>query len=257
MSQWEAIARNYEEERNEASLPAVLVDDLLVRLAKALTPGSMLDFGAGIGTLAEKFHDMGWQVSAYEPNAPMRDVMIRHFSAKGRAIDVLSTEPEVAKLAAQKLVLCVNVFDHLADVPAVLRLFRDLLEPAGRLLLCIPHPLKNHGHWVKERDTDSVAWRYSYYRIDDYLLEGEVRRNRENVNGDVIITSVVSQHRTMSTYYNWVRDAGFSVDRMYEPGPQPEVEQQFPAYYLQSSRIPYFWILDCSPYAMERKYDGR
>src|SRR6202035_3271551 len=98
------------------------------------------------------------------------------------------------------------------------------------------------GSWVKEGTKDH--WNYLYYRVDDYFREGPAKRIREDVSGNVIIRDVVQRQRTISTYYNWIREAGFSIDRMYEPAADEEAQLRVPTLHAQSSRIPYFWILD-------------
>lgn len=246
MNQWLAIADNYSIERDTLSLPAVLVDKLVMELADTGPQGPVLDFGSGSGTLARRLSDQGRHVTAYEPNAPMREVMIRQ-TPKGlmQRITPVSDLALIEGGPRYSTILAINVVDHLPDVPSIFRLFRHKIEDRGNLILCIPHPMKNLGKWVKEWKGD--AWDYLYYRLEGYMQEGTVKRDREDVKGNLIIKDVVSQHRTISTYYNWLLQAGFSVRRMYEPGPEPGDEQLFPAHYKQCSRIPYFWILDCRP----------
>ena len=244
MSQWKAIAENYAVERDGLSLPALLTDKLIVSLVGQTKGGRVLDFGAGSGTLTRLLHTEGHSLIAYEPTDEMRQVFAQQTaSSKYNRVTLLSTLSEVEKLNKLDTVICLNVVDHLKDVSETFRLFKKVLTDKGRLVLSIPHPIKNLGAWVKEGEDNN--WKYLYYRLDDYLKEGEVKRNREDVKGNLIIKDVVSQHRTISTYYNWVRDAGFDVVRMHEPGPQSEDFTKFPAHCAQSSRIPYFWVLDC------------
>lgn len=246
MNQWVAIAQNYEVERDTMSLPAILVDDLVIRLMNHRNAGKLLDFGAGSGTLSRVMAQSGHNVTAYEPNSPMSDVLKKTTPPElMQRIMVFNTIEQIEKDSDYDDILCINVVDHLLDVPEAFSLFRRKIKENGNFILCIPHPIKNLGAWVKEKDGDE--WNYVYYRLDDYMKEGTVKRNREDVSGNLIIKDVVSQHRTISTYYNWVIDAGFEVNRMYEPAPLEEHERKFPAYFKQCSRIPYFWILECKP----------
>ena len=246
MNQWVAIAQNYEVERDTMSLPAILVDDLVIKLMNQREVGKLLDFGAGSGTLSRVMAAAGHEVTAYEPNDPMSDVLKKTTPPElMKNINVMNTIAQVESDSNYDDILCINVVDHLLDVPEAFSLFRRKIKADGNFILCIPHPMKNIGAWVKEQSAD--GWNYVYYRLDDYMKEGTVKRNREDVNGNLIIKDVVSQHRTVSTYYNWVIDAGFEVIRMHEPGPSEEHEKKFPAYYKQCSRIPYFWILECKP----------
>lgn len=244
MNQWEVIASNYEVERDKLSLPAILVDDLVLKLADAGPQGNLLDFGSGSGTLTRLLAARGRRVTAYEPNKPMQDVMLKQTSSV--LMERVTPVSDLADIAGTfETILCINVVDHLLDVYSTFQMFRKMIAPNGNVIICIPHPLKNLGKWIKERNGD--AWDYVYYRLEDYMKEGPVKRDREDVQGNLIIKDVYSQHRTISTYYNWAVNAGFRIERMYEPGPRPEHETEFSAYYKQCSRIPYFWILECKP----------
>ncbi|MCG8476965.1 MAG: class I SAM-dependent methyltransferase [Cytophagales bacterium] len=243
--QWQAIAENYVAERDRLSFPALLIDELIVNAVSEISPlpRTVLDYGAGLGTLSHLVKRPDNRVFAYEPMAPMRKELERINREKGGGLEVLDSSDQVENLRQLDAALCVNVFDHLKDIPKVMDIFYRILRPGGRLILSIPHPIKNLGQWVKEKKEDQ--WEYCYYRLDDYLSEGEVSRSREDVDGNVIIRRVVSQHRTMSTYYNCVVDSGFCVQKMHEPAPQEKHASEFPVLYTQSIRIPYFWILDC------------
>jgi SAM-dependent methyltransferase len=205
----------------------------------------VFDYGAGSGTMARLLADLGHEVQCYEPTIEMVEVFRERTTVdRYPGIRLLTDMADLQPNAAYDTVICSNVVDHLLNVPAVLAQLRGLLLDEGHLLLSIPHPMKNRGTWVKDRRGDN--WRYLYYRLDGYLNEGQVKRDREDMKGNVIIKDVVSQHRTISTYYNWIRDAGFSVHRMYEPAPPPEMATRYPELWEQSSRIAYFWILDCT-----------
>ncbi len=244
MKQWEAIAKNYEVERDTLSFPALLIDGLVCKLLGNGAGRALLDYGAGSGTLSRLSCRQGYRVLAYDPMPEMRAIFERLTPHDAYGAIALLADASAIPGSTFDVILCINIFDHVLDIPAVLSRFRDALKPNGRLILSIPHPLKNLGGWVKEQHQGE--WRYLYYRLNDYLKEGEVKRSREDVNGNLIISEVVSQHRTISTYYNWIIEAGFTVERMYEPAPEPEDESRFPILYTQCVRIPYFWILDCS-----------
>ncbi|MEQ1935962.1 MAG: class I SAM-dependent methyltransferase, partial [Fimbriimonadaceae bacterium] len=168
---WKEIADNYEVERDKLSLPAILIDKIIVDLAMEDQLGPVLDFGAGSGTLARLLASRGRQVTAYEPNAPMREVLIRQTPAElSKHIRVVDNLDELPMESHFETILCVNVVDHLLDVHSTFRMFRSRVAPAGKLVLCIPHPMKNIGAWVKEGKKD--AWDYVYYRLNDYMNEG-------------------------------------------------------------------------------------
>lgn len=232
------------QERDDKCFMSMLLDPLFSALVGDKKQ-TILDYGAGIGTMPRLFHELGHDVIAYEPMPEMFAALQKATPASRypniRAYGDLSFDDAHFKIDT---LVCVNVFDHLLDVPKVLRDFHRYLKDDGRLILSIPHPIKNLGAWVKE--TREGQWAYLYYRLDDYLKEGQVKRNREDVNGNLIIKDVISQHRTISTYFNWIVEAGFRVNRMTEPKPTEDDVKKFPVLCAQCARIPYFWILDCA-----------
>jgi ubiquinone/menaquinone biosynthesis C-methylase UbiE len=244
--QWSAIAENYFVERDTLSFPALLIDKLILELLQNESHISILDYGAGSGTLSRLLSgSLGHKIVAYEPMPEMMEMMLKLTPNSAFPNITFSSNKDAIITSNKKFdaIICINVFDHILDISEVLNFFNSILSENGRLILSIPHPLKNIGSWVKNRTNNN--WEYLYYRLDGYLQEGEVKRNREDVNGNLIIENVVSQHRTISTYYNWIFDSGFEVIKMYEPSPDNQSQDDFPMLFTQAYRIPYFWILDC------------
>ncbi|MEP7111219.1 MAG: methyltransferase domain-containing protein [Ferruginibacter sp.] len=225
----------------------MLVDELIIDLlSKKSNCSKVLDFGAGSGTLSRLISDrFKLPVIAYEPMTEMMSVF-HTLTPKSKYPEIYSvdTEGKILELSEHlNTIICVNVFDHILDIATTVKFFNSVLPSGGHLILCIPHPLKNIGNWVKEKRNG--IWEYLYYQLYDYLEEGEIKRNREDIDGNLIIEGVVSQHRTISTYYNYIHHGGFEVIKMYEPKPDESKKYEFPMLYTQAFRIPYFWILDC------------
>ena len=245
MNPWKNIAAIYDKERDASSFPAMLIDDLVVSLVTNEPKRTILDFGAGSGTTARLFHGLGHNVIAYEPTEEMRDVLKKRTPLNEfKRMRFISSLNEVEKLRGVDTLVCLNVVDHISDVPAAFALFKNTLKPKGQLILSIPHPVKNLGEWVKEQAEGS--WKYLYYRLDGYLGEREVERNWEDENGNLVVANVRCFHRTMSTYYNWLHDAGFNIVKMFEPAPSQEDFSKHPVLSEKSSRIPLFLVMNCS-----------
>ncbi len=242
--EWRRIAANYDQERDAHSLPAALVDDLVVDLAGVDRSSVVLDHGAGTGTLAARLAPHAGRVLCYEPGPEMR----RRLETRAETLESVSVVSDPSTLADESVdvVLSVNVLDHVPDVAPVLALFRRVSRPTGRVLVVLPHPLKDLGHWVRRRD-DGGEWVYDHYLLQDYLREGLCAKSREDRHGNRVVTDFVSHHRRLSTYHRWLRDAGFSIDDLLEPEPPASLARSHPILYQQCSRIPYFVVLACSP----------
>ncbi|MGH9084247.1 MAG: class I SAM-dependent methyltransferase [Acidimicrobiales bacterium] len=115
------------------------------------------------------------------------------------------------------------VFEHIRDVDDAIAEVARVLEPGGRFLFFLNHPLlqtPNSG-WIDDQVLDPPE---QYWRIGDYLLEDETI---EEVEKDVFIPFI---HRPLSRYVNALADNGLTVTRMEEPAPPPGFLARAPEY---------------------------
>jgi SAM-dependent methyltransferase len=114
-----ADAKNY-----NAYLARLVTD----RLPRA---GTCLDFGAGLGTLAEVIQSTGAQVDAFEPDQRHRDAI----TARGiRAFSHLVEVPD----GQYSSVYTFNVLEHIEDDTGALKDIHRVLTPGGWLLIYVP-----------------------------------------------------------------------------------------------------------------------
>jgi SAM-dependent methyltransferase len=104
--------------------------------------GRVLEVGAGIGTFTTRMAAVAEHVTALEPNQYC-------FGRLTRAVDGLPNvsryrlpvEDFHATVGRERhfdTIVCMNVLEHIRDDVAVLREFRSLIAPGGRLVLLIP-----------------------------------------------------------------------------------------------------------------------
>lgn len=238
------IAELYQRERSQKSLNALVVDPYLEELAKSLPPARVLDVGAGSGEASAIFARQGHDVLALEPSAAMAEAArcLAQRVTPGR-IEVVSGTAEDAPLGSEfDLVLLNMVLDHIEDCGHVLRRCHEALRPGGRLIVVLPHPLKDSGFW-KERFVAGEQ-RYLSLEISDYFHEGRVIKARHTEDGAIAIAEVVSFKRNPPFYFAELRRAGFVVTSMQEP--QPARELPASAHLSKASQVPYFLIFECS-----------
>jgi SAM-dependent methyltransferase len=116
-----------------------------------------------------------------------------------------------AEGAFDAVVACL-VFEHIRDVDAAVAEVARVLEPGGRFLFFLNHPLlqtPNSG-WIDDQVLDPPE---QYWRIGDYLVEDETV---EEVEKGVFIPFI---HRPLSRYLNALADNGLLLRRMEEPAP--------------------------------------
>jgi SAM-dependent methyltransferase len=125
------------------------------------------------------------------------------------------------------VVVCL-VFEHIADhKPAIAEIAR-VLQPGGRFLFLLNHPLlqaPNSG-WVVDHILEEEYWRIGPYLIEDVT-------NEELAPG-VILPFV---HRPLHQYVNAMADCGLVIERMEEPMP-PEGFLSRAAEYRAAATIP-------------------
>jgi SAM-dependent methyltransferase len=115
--------------------------------------------------------------------------------------------------AFDAVVACL-VFEHIRDVDDAIAEVARVLEPGGRFLFLLNHPLlqtPNSG-WIDDQILDPPE---QYWRIGPYLIEDETI---EEVEKDVFIPFI---HRPLSRYLNALAGEGLVLRRMEEPAPPP------------------------------------
>lgn len=242
---WNQLSPSLAQERSAASFMSILLDEEIVARATdaCSSEARILDFGCGDGVLARAIaQDSGAVIDAFEPTESQRSELLAHLQSEDLPINVLSAESQI--LGHYDLILCVNVLDHIADWKSKLKRFKGWTRGGGRLILVLPHPLKDLGDWKKERHAET-GFRYVSYVLQGYLEEGLCHKNREDRNGEVVARDLPSHHRTVSSYYNELCRLGFRVKEMLEPTPDAKFRDVEPVLYSKASRIPYFLMFDC------------
>jgi len=106
------------------------------------------------------------------------------------------------------------VFEHVQGVDAAIAEVGRVLEPGGRFVFFLNHPLlqtPNSG-WIDDQILEPPE---QYWRIGPYLVEDIAM---EEVEQGVFLPFV---HRPLSRYVNAMADNGMHVARMEEPAPPP------------------------------------
>jgi SAM-dependent methyltransferase len=104
------------------------------------------------------------------------------------------------------------VFEHIDAVDQAIAEVGRVLEPGGRFLFFLNHPLlqtPNSG-WIDDTILDEQYWRIGAYLVEDSTVE--------EVDKDVWIPFI---HRPLSRYVNALIAAGLYLTLMDEPVPPP------------------------------------
>jgi SAM-dependent methyltransferase len=120
------------------------------------------------------------------------------------------------------------VFEHIDEVDSALAEVARVLQPGGRFLFFLNHPLLQTpgSGWIDDRILEEQYWRIGPYLIED--------RSLEEVEKGVWIPFV---HRPLSRYVNAMTACGLFVVRMEEPPPPPGFLERA-AEYRDAATIP-------------------
>ena len=125
-------------------------------------------------------------------------------------------------------VLACLVFEHIDDADAALAEVGRVLQPGGRFLFFLNHPLLQvpGSGWIDDHILEEQYWRVGPYLVED--------RSVEEVDKGVHVPFV---HRPLSRYVNAMASAGLLIHAMDEPPPPPGFLARA-AEYEQAASIP-------------------
>ncbi len=118
------------------------------------------------------------------------------------------------------VVVCL-VFEHLLDHGPPIAEIARVLEPGGRFVFFLNHPLlqsPNSG-WIIDHILDEEYWRIGPYLPVDITME--------QLDHDVVLPFV---HRPLSHYLNTMADHGLVLEHMEEPAPPEGFLNKAPEY---------------------------
>lgn len=136
--------------------------------------------------------------------------------------------------AFDAVVACL-VFEHIDDVDEAIAEVARVLEPGGRFVFFLNHPLLQTpgSGWIDDQILDPPE---QYWRIGPYLVEAE---SIEQVTRGVHIRFV---HRPLSRYVNAMAAHGMLIERMEEPAPPPGFLALAPEY-TDAATVPRLLLL--------------
>ena len=108
-------------------------NEFLGRLIRRHAEGAaaVVDFGAGVGAMAQAVRPWAHKLVCVEPDAVQMDILM---AAGYEVVDSISALPE----SSVDYVYTVNVMEHIHDDRAILSAIFKTLRPGGRLLVYVP-----------------------------------------------------------------------------------------------------------------------
>ncbi|HEV7886232.1 MAG TPA: methyltransferase domain-containing protein [Acidimicrobiales bacterium] len=193
-------------------------EEQILPLARLHLEGArrILDVGTGEGQLARLAAQAAPDGAAMERVTGVDPTAAQLAAAQSRGGGPNYARAEAARLpfpgARFDAVVACLVFEHIDDVDSAIAEVARVLEPGGRFLFFLNHPLLQApgSGWVDDQILDEQYWRIGPYLIEDKTME--------EVDKGVVLPFI---HRPLSRYVNALAANGLVVTRMEEPAPPP------------------------------------
>lgn len=210
---WEENARWWQDGFTEGADPEYVEQILPMAAAGLAGARRVLDIGTGEGQIARLAMGGGTATAVavgVDPTWNQVAEAVRRGGGPAYAQAGAAALP-FADATFDAVVACL-VFEHIDEVDEAIAELARVLEPRGRFLFFLNHPLLQTpgSGWI----IDDVL-QEQYWRIGPYLVED---RSDEEVEKDVFIPFV---HRPVSRYVNSMAAHGLLVHRMEEPASPP------------------------------------
>ena len=206
--QWERHARWWQREFS-AGADSEYEDQILPLVARHVQGSRrVLDIGCGEGQVARRVASGGAAVVGLDPTAAQVEVA----RERGGGPVYLRARAEALPCGDGSFdtVLVCLALEHVDAFEEAIAEVARVLEPGGRFVLLLAHPLLQApgGAWIDDRILGEMYW-----RVGSYLTE---EREFDEVAPGVDLLFI---HRPLSRYIHAVGQAGLLIDDMVEEAP--------------------------------------
>jgi SAM-dependent methyltransferase len=207
---WERTAEWWQREFTEGADPEY--EEQIIPLVAEHLAGArrVLDVGCGEGQLTRLGARLGARSIGIDPTWAQLTTAVRREGGAGYAAASAVRLP-FASAAFDAVVACL-VFEHITDLNAAIAEVARVLEPGGRFVFLLNHPLLQApgSGWIDDHILMEQYWRIGPYLVEDMTME--------EVDKGVVLPFM---HRPLSRYVNAMAEHGLFVTRMEEPVPPP------------------------------------
>jgi SAM-dependent methyltransferase len=221
---YDTLATNYAEHADNNAYNAHYERPASLALVGNPAGLRVLDAGCGPGTHAAALIDGGATVTGLDSSAAMLAVARERLGPDVPLHRADLADPLPLPDAAFDLVLASLVLHYLRDWVPTLREFRRVLVPGGRLVASTHHPFMRQATGEGESYFTTREWTEQWQRGEDSF-------------------TMRFWHRPLHAMVEALRSAGFQVDALDEPAPQPTAREQFPKAFGALSTRPHFLFI--------------
>jgi ubiquinone/menaquinone biosynthesis C-methylase UbiE len=205
---WERHARWWQREFASGSDPEYDEQILPLVARQLLGARRVLDIGCGEGQVARRIATPGTEVVGLDPTlSQLREARAR---GGGPRYAIARAEALPCRSGAFDSVLVCLALEHVDAFEAAIHEVARVIEPGGRFVLLLSHPLLQApgSGWVDDQTLGEHYWRIGAYLGD--------RAEIDQVADGVSLRFV---HRPLSRYVHAMGQAGLLIEDMEEPSP--------------------------------------
>lgn len=207
---WEQTAAWWQREFTDGADPEYVEQILPLAAAHLAGARRVLDVGCGEGQIGRLIEAGGARAVGVDPTWAQIEVARRRAGGPSYVLARAGGLP-FADATFDAAVACL-VFEHIADVDGAIAEVARVLEPGGRFVFFLNHPLLQTpgSGWIDDHILMEQYWRIGPYLVEDTTLE--------EVDKGVILPFV---HRPLSRYVNALIAHGLYLTHLDEPAPPP------------------------------------
>jgi ubiquinone/menaquinone biosynthesis C-methylase UbiE len=160
-----------------------------------------LDIGCGEGRVTRDLRKLAHRVIGIDP-APSMIAAAREADPDGEYVQADAAELALREGEADLVTAFMSLMD-MDDLPAVVGELGRVLEPGGRLVAAVVHPMNSAGEFQED----------GRFRIDTYY---ERRHLTGTFERDGLVMTFHARHRILEDYSQALERAGFTFERFRE-----------------------------------------
>lgn len=214
----------------------VLLNPVLLDFVGSVDNKRVLDAGCGEGYLSRLLADKGADVVAVDYSRKMLEIAKKR-TPREYSIEYYYGNCEHLHFLEDGIfdtIVCNMVLQDLSDYENAIKEMYRLLIEGGLFVLSILHPCFStpESEWIRNEDGKKLYWKVDRY-FDEVAFEQKWPVTARS--------GVLAFHRTLTSYFKTIKEAGFILEGLVEPKPSEEMIRKYP-YFKDDLRMCHFLV---------------